>query len=255
MNQSESGTSKEDFYDERFEGGWRKVATFGPGHRSCYRWVIKLLDRHDVSPPILDVGAGSGVLLQTIHDEFGWLDLEGSDVSEESRNLIEEKGFPAHEVDLSTQSSLPDRRYQGIVCSEVIEHVEDDAEALRNLYALLEPGGKMVLTTPVHMRYWNPHDEYSGHYRRYDPDRLRRLFEDAGFEVEEFVVWGALVYHLYYLLLMRIPPDDLSSRTDSEPSTWMRLVTSMIYYAFYLDDLLIFLNRGPRCFTVVRKPN
>jgi SAM-dependent methyltransferase len=70
-----------------------------------------------------------------------------------------------------------DARYDGIVCLEVIEHVEDDHELLRQVHSRLADGGVFVLSTPNRLitspgldRPKNPY-----HVREYDPDEFAAL--------------------------------------------------------------------------------
>jgi len=65
---------------------------------------------------------------------------------------------------------------------DVIEHVEDDDQALREFHRVLRPGGIAVLTVPALQWLWSPHDEVLGHFRRYHRKPLHRKLQAAGFE-------------------------------------------------------------------------
>jgi glycosyltransferase involved in cell wall biosynthesis len=80
-------------------------------------------------------------------------------------------------------SSLP--QPDSILCSNVLEHIEDDAALIANADQVLGPGGRMIFIVPRGEKLYSTLDEAIGHYRRYDKARLRRLFEDLGYEVEE----------------------------------------------------------------------
>ena len=68
-----------------------------------------------------------------------------------------------------------------LVCAfEVIEHIADDAAALREWLTLVRPGGHLLLSVPADPHRFGPHDELVGHYRRYTGDGMRRLLTDAG---------------------------------------------------------------------------
>lgn len=66
---------------------------------------------------------------------------------------------------------------------DVIEHIEDDAGALRSLRPMLAAGGRIHATVPAHAWLWSSIDADAGHFRRYTATNFRRLFEDAGFDV------------------------------------------------------------------------
>jgi SAM-dependent methyltransferase len=70
------------------------------------------------------------------------------------------------------------------LCTNVLEHIEDEARTLANFYDLLTEGGRVVLLVPAHPALHGSMDAHLGHYRRYTRDRLAQLMRDAGFAVE-----------------------------------------------------------------------
>jgi len=72
-----------------------------------------------------------------------------------------------------------------ILCSNVLEHIEDDRGLVTNADRALKPGGRMIFIVPRGEKLYSSLDEAIGHYRRYDSQRLRELFENLGYEVEE----------------------------------------------------------------------
>lgn len=69
-----------------------------------------------------------------------------------------------------------------IVAINVLEHIEDDAGALRRLASLLEPGGTIVIWVPGYEQLFGDFDRRVGHVRRYTPATLRHAFVRAGLE-------------------------------------------------------------------------
>jgi ubiquinone/menaquinone biosynthesis C-methylase UbiE len=67
-----------------------------------------------------------------------------------------------------------------IVCSEVIEHIEDDKGAIAEIARALEPGGSLIITFPHRCAYFSIDDEFVGHYRRYEMDNMESLLDNAG---------------------------------------------------------------------------
>lgn len=78
-----------------------------------------------------------------------------------------------------------------IVCSEVLEHIADDRVALVELYRVLQPGGALVLTVPMHAHYWSIDDEFVGHHRRYQRSALMATLREIGFDVRRTVNIGS----------------------------------------------------------------
>ena len=67
-----------------------------------------------------------------------------------------------------------------VVAMNVLEHIEDDSRALRDLAAVLVPGGRIVLWVPAYMQLYGEFDRKVGHFRRYTPTTIRSAVERAG---------------------------------------------------------------------------
>jgi SAM-dependent methyltransferase len=71
-----------------------------------------------------------------------------------------------------------------VVAINILEHLEDDLGALRDLRAAVVPGGTVVLLVPGYPALYGEYDRAVGHLRRYTPATLRRVVEAAGLRVE-----------------------------------------------------------------------
>ncbi len=86
----------------------------------------------------------------------------------------------------ATQPPPPDLpQADSILCSNVIEHIEDDQAVVTNADRVLRPGGRMIFIVPRGQGLYSSLDFAIGHHRRYDEDRLRSLFETIGYDIEE----------------------------------------------------------------------
>jgi SAM-dependent methyltransferase len=79
--------------------------------------------------------------------------------------------------------SRPDT-FDSILCFNVLEHVDDEASAVRHFRDLLAPGGRLLLLVPAHAWLFSPFDNAVGHERRYEAEPLRSLLGDGGLIVE-----------------------------------------------------------------------
>ena len=70
-----------------------------------------------------------------------------------------------------------------VLLLDVLEHIEDDREALASAFEALKPGGHLLVTVPALPWLWSRHDEANEHHRRYLPRTLRRTLVDAGLSV------------------------------------------------------------------------
>lgn len=71
-----------------------------------------------------------------------------------------------------------------VVMMNVLEHIADDAEALRSLARVTSPGGRIVIWVPGYMQLYGDFDRKVGHVTRYTPATLRRTVTAAGLDIE-----------------------------------------------------------------------
>lgn len=145
----------------------------------------------DLSPGrLLEVGPGAGTLLMEYTDRG--FRCEGLEPSMEAREVAERlllashRQIPVHALPRSDWRES----FDVIFSFDVLEHIEQDAEALAQWFAWLRPGGHMLLSVPAHMHLWTAGDEWAGHFRRYERESLLALLKREGFEVDVFECYG-----------------------------------------------------------------
>jgi SAM-dependent methyltransferase len=94
---------------------------------------------------------------------------------------------------------------------DVLEHCPDDMQVLRDLHALLVPGGVLLLTVPAGKVLWSYFDEISHHCRRYEAPELAEKLRQAGFHLELVTHYMAAIYPLVRLI-RRLRTQDQRSR-------------------------------------------
>jgi glycosyltransferase involved in cell wall biosynthesis len=72
-----------------------------------------------------------------------------------------------------------------ILCSNVLEHIKDEHAALRNMHAVLKPGGRLVLVVPAGRWLYGSMDRVLGHCRRYTKPEVTQQLTGEGFVVED----------------------------------------------------------------------
>jgi SAM-dependent methyltransferase len=95
--------------------------------------------------------------------------------------------FPAFDLCAPLQSP---RRYDVVICEQVLEHVLDPRAAAANLRGLCAPGGHVVVSTPFLIRVHELPAYGMPDLWRFTPRGLRRLLEDAGLHVDSVDAWG-----------------------------------------------------------------
>ena len=132
---------------------------------------------------LLEVGCGTGFLLGDLHDRFPEAAVAGCDILFDAL-LYAQPRLPGVLVFQADACELPiERRFDVVIALDVIEHLDDDVAALREMFRVVERGGGLVLTVPQHEWLWSATDEYSRHRRRYSRAELRAKTRAAGFDV------------------------------------------------------------------------
>jgi SAM-dependent methyltransferase len=149
--------------------------------RRLVEWMIARTFPHLGS--LLEVGCGTGFLLGELHDRFPGVLLTGCDILFDSL-LYAQPRLPGVLVFQADAYGLPiGRRFDVVIALDVIEHLDDDVAALREMFRVVERGGGLVLTVPQHEWLWSATDEYSRHRRRYSRAELLAKTRAAGFDV------------------------------------------------------------------------
>jgi 2-polyprenyl-3-methyl-5-hydroxy-6-metoxy-1,4-benzoquinol methylase len=127
---------------------------------------------------VLDVGAGSGIFSRQLL-EAGICDRATCVDPAYSKEYIES----FNGKDISFVRSV-DRQTQNLVLlMDVLEHVEDDVQLLRQYTESLPHDGLAAITVPAFQFLWSGHDVFLEHYRRYTRATLNEVVAKAGLEV------------------------------------------------------------------------
>jgi SAM-dependent methyltransferase len=116
-------------------------------------------------------------------------DTQFVDISEPALAKLHERGAS---VVLSQVTSLP---FAGgafdLVCAlDIVEHVDDDDGALSEISRVAKPGAVLLLSVPLHPERWTAFDDFVGHRRRYEPERLAEKLTEHRLTVERSAVFG-----------------------------------------------------------------
>jgi len=128
---------------------------------------------------VLDFGAGSGTFAAELRQRQ--VDIQCVEPDAGLRRELETKGLRAHADVKNIRAESIDLVYS----FNVLEHIEDDAAALRELRTVLKPGGRLLLYVPAFMILYSAMDRRIGHVRRYRKKALAELVRRARFAVDD----------------------------------------------------------------------
>ncbi|HEX8120684.1 MAG TPA: class I SAM-dependent methyltransferase [Solirubrobacteraceae bacterium] len=134
---------------------------------------------------VLDAGCGTGRNLL----EFGGV---GVDPAPEAVAACRARGLDVVQAGLD---ALPfdTGSFDLLLATDVLEHVDDDAGALRELRRVAAPGAVLLVTVPAHPSLWSGHDEALHHRRRYRRAELLGRMRAAGWEPVVVTWWNCLL--------------------------------------------------------------
>ncbi len=198
-------------------------------------------------PPgrVLDVGCGAGrvaVALARRGFQVDALDVEAR-VVEQAKEFAARSGADVRFFVADFQKPdprFPDKTYDAVVCSEVLEHVEPWWDIVANIDRVLKPGGVLVLTTPNDPKQFSVLDEYAGHVRRFHWAELSAGL--SGFTVlEAFTVGFPLTRAVHWsytrIALPLLFKEHAPQEMWQQGSLYQRLVAGSLYRLAQFDDL------------------
>jgi 2-polyprenyl-3-methyl-5-hydroxy-6-metoxy-1,4-benzoquinol methylase len=183
-----------------YYGGLRAMNAYT---RARYDIVCRCVGELRPSPKfrLLDLGCGDGALAGVLHRQLG-ATVSGVDTSVSglslAREMFAKRGLHGtFKVIDGYDTGFADQSFDVVVCSDVIEHVNDPMAMLTESYRVLAPNGHLVITTPI---------RFTEH--PLDPNHVQEWY------VDEFV---SLCSQIFGSPLHAI---------QSHPILWYELVTS-----------------------------
>lgn len=145
------------------------------------QWTLKKFSSF-LRGEILEVGCGIGNFTPFL-TEYGrvWaIDLDRRYVNQ-TRKALDDKAKVGY-GDIEKGEYFFNKKFDSIVCLNVLEHIKDDRITLENLYKLLNPSGFLILLVPSHQFLYGEIDKSIGHFRRYTQKQLEDNLKRIGFK-------------------------------------------------------------------------
>lgn len=143
----------------------------------------------------LDVGCWSG---STVLEMIDICDAYGIDFNKETLELADKRITNRLKYSDITKSINFDKKFDWVLCSEVIEHIREDDDALKNIAKVMSNDGKLILTTPRSLtlfELWDPawiRWKFGGSERHYHYtlEELESKMSNAGLRILKFTTRG-----------------------------------------------------------------
>jgi SAM-dependent methyltransferase len=211
---------------------------------------------------IMEVGCSAGHLLADMRRSLPNAALTGGDYTLGTLVKLGQKmpGIPLVRFNLA-DSPLPSDNYDAMVLLNVLEHIEDDSAAARNIARMLKPGGVAVIEVPAGPELFDDYDRQLQHFRRYTLPGICSVVEQAGLIVERRNYLGALIYPAFYLA-KRLSQNGPKPAADREAhvanaigaTSRFNMVGRAIMKLEAAIAAGVTFPRGIRCVVTARKP-
>ncbi|MCP2253801.1 Methyltransferase domain-containing protein [Prauserella aidingensis] len=134
---------------------------------------------------VLEIGAGDGEFVSGYHDAERYVvtDVDPEAVQQMKTRFADRSDVEVQQFDGDGTGRL-DEPVETLLAINVLEHIEDDAGALRSLSKSVTPGGKVIMFVPGYQQLYGEFDRLVGHYRRYTPRTLATAAQRAGLTTE-----------------------------------------------------------------------
>ena len=228
---------------EQEESHWWFVA-----RRSiCWSFLSKIILPKEAD--ILEAGCGSGgnlPMLAKLGNVFAFELSEKMLRYAKSRNIgIVEYGKLPQEIPFAG------KKFDLITMFDVLEHIEDDSSALRELEKRLNSGGVLFLTVPALPCIFSQHDRLHHHFRRYTKQELINKLQQAGFSIDYINYWNFFLFPVALTTrVLYFFSNSTTSIGTKTPSAWLnyvlirlvsveRFIMSRIHFPIGLSILVV----------------
>ena len=151
-----------------------------------HRWILDLF-RPYMGPRVVEVGAGIGSFSRIILQAFHVQTLTALEPAANLFPILHERlqADPrAHALRIYLDNWEAPEAPDSIAAVNVLEHIKDDEQFLRDAHRILAPGGTVLLFVPALPSLYSGLDSQFGHFRRYVKPELGAKVAAAGFQVE-----------------------------------------------------------------------
>ena len=154
----------------------------------------------------LDIGAAGGGNTRVLRD-LGWMPV-AMEYGEEGASVAHERGLSTVRAD-ARHLPLSDGSLGLVVAFDILEHIEEDDDAVSEIRRVLRPDGTFLVAVPADPRLWSAHDEAVDHVRRYTRETLSGVLHRGGFDIAAMTSWNVLLRPVVALRRRKAAGSDL----------------------------------------------
>lgn len=169
---------------------------------------------------VIDLGGGNGFICQKLQEKYETVLLEPNfaGVSNAKKRGIKNIVWSTLE-----DSTLQKNNFDAVGLFDVLEHIEEPKQFLKEARKLLKEKGKFIITVPAFKFLWSYDDDKVKHFKRYNKKELTQLLKEAGYEIKYIsYFFSFLVLPIFfmrtlpYLLKIKIKNPDKKEKQEHQ---------------------------------------
>ena len=185
-------------------------------------WIFSQFARY-VKGDVLEIGGGIGTFTGMLTDKADTvtsLEIDKKYIQQLNNKFKNNSKVKVKNLDLTKKFHLQKLRgkFDLIVIINVLEHIKDHRQMLKNLEFKLRPGGKLFVFVPAHQCLYSQWDKSVGHYRRYSKEELSKLVQQAGLNIKKVSYFNPIGAFGWWLNKL------LESQPGDKGLTWQTLL-------------------------------
>lgn len=199
--------------EQRYEEHYHRLEKSHFWFKARRNFILQLLKDAPKNSRILDVGCSSGLLLHDLKS-IGFLsdNLYGIDISETAISNCKKEGLTNCYV-MSGDAISFEHKFDIIIASDSLEHIENDFTAVKNWEQHLNKNGKVYIFVPAFNVLWSQHDVENKHYRRYKKCQLVEVVTTSNLKVLRASYWNFFLF-LPVLIVRKIQSIIIKNHND-----------------------------------------
>jgi 2-polyprenyl-3-methyl-5-hydroxy-6-metoxy-1,4-benzoquinol methylase len=189
-------------------------------------WVLKT--KISSFSNFLEVGCGTGFVLERIAKEYPKAHINASEYYEEGLVFAKKRVPRANFSKLDITEFKSSKEFDLVCAFDVIEHIKNDELVIKNLANAIDEGGYLLVTVPQHEFLWSSMDDEAHHERRYSKIDLVRKVEDAGLSVCYVTSFVSLLMPLMWAARKKSNPETFDPWEQFQISKKLNLILELV---------------------------
>lgn len=167
--------------------------------RELIHMIIRdLLKDRNNSGSMIELGCGNGSVARYLEEKK--ISVEGGDGSLDCLRMCRQKTKMAlYHIDCN-RTPFPDETYDVVGAFDLLEHLENEDVALKEINRVCKKGGLAIITVPAKKCLWSNFDIFFGHKKRYEKEELAKAVTAAGFTIKRITYFMAIIFPIIWAM-------------------------------------------------------